>query len=233
MGYPQQPQGPYGQQQPPQYGYQPPPGPPRPPRRNVGLIVALAVGLALLLLAGGCAVLLALSNPSRVITRPDSPGAQRPSSVAPTNEPSAAKQQPSSAKIGEAITLQGFDPGLKISVTVNQVVSPATPAQDFIKPKSGNRFVAVQVTLTNVGQAVYTDSPTNGAFLIDGDQQQHRSTFGDVREGQSFGGTATINTGDARKGMIVYEVPEGAKLVKFQFALNSGMADQKGEWVIG
>lgn len=32
--------------------------------------------------------------------------------------------------------------------------------------------------------------------------------------------------------MVVFEVPESAKLVKLQFALNSGFADQKGEWTL-
>ncbi|MGP3934446.1 hypothetical protein [Nonomuraea sp. KM88] len=53
------------------------------------------------------------------------------------------------------------------------------------------KLVAVQVTLSNVGQAVYSDSPTNGAMLIDGEGRQYRPSFHEVREGQSFGGTST------------------------------------------
>jgi hypothetical protein len=86
--------------------------------------------------------------------------------------------------------------------------------------------------LANQGVAVYSDSPSNGAVLIDGEGQQFRSTLHQVSEGQSFGGSATINVGDSRKGVIVFEVPEGAKLVKFQFGLNSGFAQQKGEWTL-
>lgn len=250
MGYPQQPQDPYGQQQPygsgpqPQYGYgyQPPTSPPPPPRRsNVGLIVLLAVGVPLMLLGGCAALVVVLGDTGRnaVVTEADSPNAvmpsREPASKQPTQEAKAeeAKQEPSTAAVGGAITLQGTDPGLKVTVTVNQLVNPAAPAQDFMKPKSGNKFVAVQVTLANVGQAVYSDSPMNGAMLIDGEGQQYRAAIYDVREGQSFGGSATINAGDSRKGMIVFEVPESAKLAKFQFGLNSGFADQKGEWTLG
>lgn len=251
MGYPQQPQDPYGQQQPqqpygysgpqPQYGYQPPTGPPPPPRRNVGLIVLLAVGIPLFLLGGCAALVVVLSPTSRdaVVTEVDSPNLVLPSRAPTSNQPTEeakaeeAKKEPSTAAVGGAITLQGTDPGLKMTVTVNQLVNPAAPAQDFMKPKTGNRFVAVQVTLANVGQAVYSDSPTNGAMLIDGEGQQYQAAIYDVREGQSFGGSATINAGDSRKGMIVFEVPESAKLAKLQFALNSGFADQKGEWTLG
>lgn len=252
MGYPPQPQDPYGQQQPQQpygysgpqpqygYGYQPPTGPPPPPRRSVGLIVLLAVGVPLILLGGCAAVVFVLGDTGRdaVVTEVDSPNVAAPSREPTSNPPTVeaqtqeAKKEPSAAAVGGAITLEGRDPGLKMTVTVNQLVNPAAPAQDFMKPKSGNKFVAVQVTLANVGQAVYSDSPTNGAMLIDGEGQQYRATIYDVREGQSFGGSATINAGDSRKGMIVFEVPESAKLVKIQFALNSGFADQKGEWTL-
>ncbi|TMR94342.1 DUF4352 domain-containing protein [Nonomuraea basaltis] len=258
MGYPPQPQGPYGQQQPqqpygysgpqpahPGYGYQPPTSPPPPPRRNIGLIVLLAVGVPLLLLGGCAAVVLVLSGTvtsrEALVTEADSPNMVLPSggpaSSAPAAESTAppveeAKEQPSTATVGGSLTLEGTDPGLQMTVTVNKLVNPATPAQDFMKPKTGNKFVAVQVTLSNVGQAVYSDAPTNGALLIDGEGQQYRSTFYEVREGQPFGGMATINNGDSRKGVIVFEVPETAKPAKFQFGLNSGFADQKGEWTL-
>lgn len=255
MGYPPPPQDPYGQQPPSQpygnsgpqygYGYQPPTSPPPPPRRsNLPLILTLAVGLPLLLLGGCAAVVLVLADSGRdaVVTKADSPNMVMPSKVpassAPPTEQNSpppeeeAKEEPSTAAVGSALTLQGMDPELKVTVTVARLVDPATPASDYMKPKSGNKFVAVEVTLENAGQAVYSDAPTNSGILIDGEGQQHRSTFFDVKEGQSFGGMATINAGDKRKGVIVFEVPEGAKLTKFQFGLNSGFAQQKGEWTL-
>lgn len=244
---PQQPYGHSGpQQQPYGYGYQPPTSPPPPPRRsNLPLILALAIGIPLLLLGGCAAVVLVLADSGRdaVVTEADSPTMVMPSkepasSALPAEEQSSppaaeeAKEEPSTAAVGSALTLQGMDPGLKVKVTVARLVDPATPASDYMKPKAGNRFVAVEVTLENVGQAVYSDAPTNSGILIDGENQQHRSTYQDVREGQSFGGMATINAGDKRKGVIVFEVPEGSKLTKFQFGLNSGFARQKGEWTL-
>lgn len=252
MGYPSQPQGPYGQQPQQPYGHSgphyggygyPPPPPPPPRRSNTGLIVLLAVGVPLMLLGGCAAVLVAFSNSGRetVVTEADPPSHQpaasamteaEPSSAEPAVEEEAVEQEQSAAAVGGAITLVGRDPGLRMKVTVTQVVDPATPENDFIKPKTGSRLVAVQVTLSNVGKAVYDDSPTNGATLIDGEGQEYRRTYIDVREGQSFRGSSTISVGDTRKGMIVYEMPEGAKPAKFQFALDSGFAEQKGEWTL-
>ncbi|MFC7591607.1 DUF4352 domain-containing protein [Nonomuraea antimicrobica] len=175
------------------------------------------------------------SSRDAVVTEAD-PGRE---AVLPSSQPSAeqaqeqqpAQQQPSTATVGGSITLEGMDPGLKMTVTVTRVVDPATGDQ-FSKPQTGKRLVGVEVTLANAGTAVYSDSPTNGAMLIDGEGQQYRSTYHTVQEGQGFGGSATINTGDSRKGVIVFEVPESAKLGKLQFGLDSGFADQKGEWTL-
>ncbi|MFF4197033.1 DUF4352 domain-containing protein [Nonomuraea sp. NPDC001831] len=229
--YPQQSYGPGPQQQPYGYGYQQPTPPPPPKRSNLGLILALAIGVPLLLL-GGCAAIVAVLGDStsrdRIVTEADSPNASMPATAPSTAPP--RKAEPSTASVGGAITLEGFE-GLKMAVTLTKLVDPATAGQ-YQAPKAGYRLVAVQLTLKNVGPTVYSDSPTNGAVLIDADDQQYQSSFQDVREGQGFGGTATINNGDSRKGVIVYEVPKSAKVVKFQFALNSGFADQKGEWTL-
>lgn len=235
MSYPPNPDQPYGQQPPYGYGYQPPTmPPPAPPKRsNVGLIVLLAVGLPLLLIGGCSAVFLVLgssSSPDTVVTEADS---GRPSfSQAPTDQQQASpKKETPTARVGETISLAGLKE-LKVAVTLIKVAVPATPAQDFLTPKPGHHYVAVQLTLANEGQTVYSDSPTNGAHLIDAEGQQYSSSFGEVKEGKAFGGSVTMSGGDTRKGVIVFEVPESAKLAKFQFALDSGFADQKGEWVL-
>ncbi|MFI7454697.1 DUF4352 domain-containing protein [Nonomuraea sp. NPDC049714] len=201
------------------------------------------MGLPLLLLGGCAAVVLVLADAGQraVVTEADPPAQVVPSrqpesnavpSAEPTEDPeSAAEAQPSTAAVGGALTLAGIDPGLKMTVTLTKVVNPATPGQ-YSKPKTGNKLVAIELTLANSGQAVYDDAPTNGATLIDGEGQQFRPTYSDVGEGQAFGGTSTINMGDSRKGVIVFEVPESAQPAKFQFALNSGFADQKGEWAL-
>ncbi|MEV5888833.1 DUF4352 domain-containing protein [Nonomuraea fuscirosea] len=223
----------------------------------MALIVLLAVGVPLLLLSGGAAVAMVLTDtgggtvadgatlvlPSREPL--DEPPAQDTTDPATgqTGQDAAGQTGQGSVgqtgqtgrgavAVGEAVTLAGRTPGLQMTVTVNQLVAAATPASDLLKPTAGAKLVAVQVTLVNTGQAGYGDAPSNGAWLIDTQGRQYRSTVYGVREGQSFGGSATINAGDSRKGMIVFEVPEGVVPAKFQFALDSGYAEQKGEWTL-
>lgn len=227
--------------QPPQYGHQgyPPPGygqpPPQPPKKsNTGLIVLAVIGGICLVLFAGCAALIALSsgNTPEVVTAtaPAATAAAEPQTEVTDQGQGQADKQP--AQVGGTLSLKGFE-NVQVDVTVTKVELKATPANEFMKPKAGNRFVAVQLQLANKGQATYQDSPSNGALVIDDQGQQYRSTFGEVKEGQAFQGSVTMGPGDSRKGVIVFEVPDGAKLAKFQFALNSGFADQAGEWMLG
>ncbi|MCK2214174.1 DUF4352 domain-containing protein [Actinomadura sp. ATCC 31491] len=237
--------------------------PPEPPadRGNLGLILLLAIGLPLLLLSGVGSVYFVLTageasvaarqataaegddgapdvlfdqshQPDPQDSAPAEPGASGPAaSQQATPEQPAQGQQ--TAALGQALTLTGADPALRVAVTVERLISPATPADDVMKPQPGSRFVGVQMTLANQGQAAYNDSPSNGAELVDAEGRQYRSSPAQVREGQAFAGTASVSTGGTRTGVLVFELPEAARPVTFQFALNSGFAQQKGEWRLG
>ncbi|MDP9842265.1 DUF4352 domain-containing protein [Streptosporangium lutulentum] len=208
----------------------------------------LIVCVPILLLFSCVATVVSIGGDTTVTTQEDRPGAVRsaapestqPSPVQEAESPAAAENtqpspvqeaKPSAAAVGGAITLQGRDSGLQVAVTLVKVVENAKPKNDYSKPETGNRFFAVQLILNNTGQAAYSDSPTNGAYVIDAEGQQYSSAYGDVQEGVSFHGSVTMGAGDSRKGIIVFEVPQAAKISKFQFALNSGFADQKGEWL--
>jgi flagellar basal body-associated protein FliL len=223
-------QGPPGQPpnygQPPGYGYQPTP----PPKKSNTALILIILGVGAVVLFGGCAALVAVAGSStpQVVTA-TTPHPPKPVRSDDTASQTPADTQPAAAAVGGTLSLEGTDPGLKVDVTVTKVTDPATPANEYLKPKTGNRYVAIEVRLDNKGQAVYEDSPSNGAALIDDQGQQYSNTFGEVREGVVLSGV-TVSPGDSRKGVILYEIPKGVKLAKFQFGLNSGFAAQKGEW---
>lgn len=170
----------------------------------------------LMIMSFGC------GEPS-VTTEADEPGDEQ----AP-----AATEQSQSAAVGDPITLQGSDDALKVRVTVVSVVDPAQGGDEFTQPGEGNRFVAVQLRLENVGDAVYDDSPSNGATLIDAEGQSFDSTLLETNAGPDLG-SPTINKGDSRLGYVSFEVPTTSQITRFQFGLDSGFADQKGEWTLG
>ena len=100
----------------------------------------------------------------------------------------------------------------------------------YSKPKTGNRYVAVQLEFANVGATTYSDSPTNGISLIDGSGQVWDTTFGQTTAGPGFAGSLTIAPNDSRVGWVVFELPVDLAAVKIQVALDSGFAEVAGEW---
>jgi hypothetical protein len=136
------------------------------------------------------------------------------------------------ATIGNAIELRGQENDSKVRVTMVQIVDPAKPKDQFTRAGEGGRFVAVQVRLENIGEAVYSDSPDNSLKIIDAAGQQFSTTFGEVTAGPGFGGSATISPGDNRMGFLTVEMPNASKPTKVQFTLNSGFGPQTGEWSV-
>ncbi len=176
--------------------------------------------LAALLLVGAC------GSPS-ITNAADNPGSAEAEASASGE---AKAEAPKPAGIGDAITLVGSDAELKMRVKVNKVIANGTPANDFVKPEGGKRLYGVELTLKNAGKAAYSDSPGNGASVIDSEGQEYSaSLFGEIAGAQNLTST-TIAPGDLRKGYVVFEVPGKAKIVKLQMSLDSGFADHHGEW---
>jgi hypothetical protein len=153
--------------------------------------------------------------------------AEADTTTAPDAAPAAAR--PDTASVGETVALTGSD-DLKMSVTVTKVIDPLRGGS-LDEPEAGERFVGVVVAMRNTGQTGYADSPSNGATLIYGDDEQADATVVTGGEcGSDFSSDAKIAPGDRRKGCIAFQLPKTATLKKFQLTLNSGFAGQTGEW---
>jgi uncharacterized protein DUF4352 len=137
-------------------------------------------------------------------------------------------QKKADAKVGDTISLKGMD--TKADVTVLKVVDNAKGADEYTTPESGKRFVSVQFRIRNTGGKAYNDSPSNGAKVLDTEGQGFEASFSDTAAGPAFPADVTIAPGGTAKGFITFEVPKGAKLDKVQFGLDSGFADQTGQW---
>lgn len=146
-----------------------------------------------------------------------------------TTTKSSGDQSSKHAKIGDTITLAGSDDKMKMKVKVLRVRSPLTVG-DYDEPTKGNRFIGVDIALTNVGKGTYDDAPSNGAKVITSKDEQGDSTI--VSQGPCSGGLASdvkIAPGSRRQGCIPFEVPKG-KLKTFQLSLDSGFGPESGEW---
>lgn len=167
---------------------------------------------------------------TEVTSTPDKPAAAgdaKPGKEAEKAEQSEEKE--TVAKVGDAITLKGFDDE-KVEVTVVKVVDPAKSKDSFIGPEDGDRWLGVQFQLVNKGDKAYQDSPTNGMQVADDQGQMFGTAFGDVSAGPALSSDVRLAPGAKALGWVAFEVPEDIVITQVQVALNSGMADQAGQW---
>ena len=136
---------------------------------------------------------------------------------------------PQQARVGDTLTLKG-NAGESMAVTVTQVMDPLQVGPDD-QPDSGQRVVGIQITLKNVGSVAYSDSPSNGATLLSNtnDQAKDQIVSGGPC-GNGFASSANIAPGNEQQGCIPFEMPVGQTPAIFQFTLNSGFANQTGQW---
>ncbi|MCM8548899.1 DUF4352 domain-containing protein [Streptomyces sp. STCH 565 A] len=177
------------------------------------------------------AVLALAACEAEVTDTPDKPAAtsdEKPSKDTGSDaEPAEDKE--TVAKVGDAITLTGFEDE-KIAVTVVKTADPAQSKDEFFAPEPGNRWIGVQFQLTNTGKKAYQDSPTNGMQVADEQGQMFQSTFADITAGPSLSADVRLAPGAKALGWVVFDVPKDIKIEQVQVALNSGMADQTGQW---
>jgi hypothetical protein len=62
-------------------------------------------------------------------------------------------------------------------VTVTKIVDPTRAESGFLAPEPDERLVAVQFRLENTGSETYTDSPQNGAAVVDQEDQRFEASY--------------------------------------------------------
>lgn len=142
-----------------------------------------------------------------------------------------ASTSPSPAAVGDTLGLTGITKGEKLDVTLVKVVDPAGGRQ-FFSPSPGTRFVAVQFRLRNTGSAAFDDVPANGAKVVDTKGQGFDSTFAETTAGPDFPSSTTITPGGTALGFVVFEVPVGSKVAMVQYAMDSGLSTDVGQWKV-
>ncbi|MFE7235525.1 DUF4352 domain-containing protein [Streptomyces sp. NPDC002405] len=183
---------------------------------------------AVVVAAIGALTVTACGSGSTVVDKPKEHAAAKADNGKDAKKEKSAA--PEVARVGDTLTLKGFEDGSRLDVTVVKVADPGKPADEFTEPGSGKRFVGVQFQLVNTGKGVYSDSPSNGAQVADSKGQQFDSTFADITAGPSMSSSLKLKPGAKGLGWVVFEVPKASKVDTVQFTMNSGFADQTGEW---
>jgi VCBS repeat-containing protein len=134
------------------------------------------------------------------------PGLQATSTATPAATPTASPTQPAGKHtIGQAVQV-----GNTWVVTVNSVKT--SPGSDFTKPKSGNIFIIVDVTVKNISSSDQIVSSSNITFA-DATGKQFDETFTEFTNPPD----GTITPNGVLQGQLVYEVPSTDHTFTFSF----------------
>lgn len=202
QGYPQQQAPGYPQQQP---GY-PPYGPPPVQPKGSGCGKMLAIGAAVVVGLIVVLVIVGVMAGSDDGTAGDETGSGEDAPAAGTDDGQEVYAIGQTAHTGE------FD------VTVHAVQDPFTPTNEFETPQAGQRFVAVEATITNTSEEPLPFSTLAGVELID----QLDRPFSIAIAGTDLPqlDAATVAPGEARRGWIVFDVPPDATELRIRIKGN-------------
>ncbi|MET9699389.1 hypothetical protein ABZY31_21015 [Streptomyces sp. NPDC006529] len=131
---------------------------------------------------------------------------------------------------GETISLRGNRPGELLDVTLVAVTDPAAPRAAHALRDPAGRLVAVEFRLLNTGTAAYADPPRSGSYLLDADGERYSGVALPTTAGAEFTEGRSLAPGDSATGCVTFELPQDARASAVQFALNSGSADDIGQW---
>lgn len=125
----------------------------------------------------------------------------RPPTVTPTVLPT-----PATGKVGEQMAGQGY------VMTVHQVQDPVPP-QRYLQPEAGFRWIAVDVTIQNTGNAPLSYNPFY-AKLKTADNREYNATLSAAEPGLQSGEQAP---GETTRGWITFAIPVDAQLATLSY----------------
>jgi hypothetical protein len=90
---------------------------------------------------------------------------------------------------------------------MTQVIDPAT-ATAYETPDAGTRFVAVEMTVDNIGSETIDDDANLDVSVVGTDSQGYTADFDSVSECTNFdSGEFTLTPGQSEIGCVVFQLP--------------------------
>ena len=147
-------------------------------------------------------------------------------------ESAATEATSQTAGIGDTITLAtqedyvNSQPATQLEVTLLKVTYKV-PLGEFDSPAENGRYFAVMLRITNVGEGVYSDSPSNGAAVVNRAGNQFDASMM-MEKAPSLPSGMKLRPGASRTGWLTFDV--AGKVTTFQFTPDSGFGPETGEW---
>lgn len=134
----------------------------------------------------------------------------------PTAAPAEPAAAPATAAAPVAATLGvgGTDTTGDFSVTLHGFEDPVVNTDGISEPKPGNKFVAVELTITNTSNEPQPFSTLLAVELLDSQNQQWDVSVFGVSDRSSLDGD--VPAGESRRGWIAFETPAASTGFRLQ-----------------
>jgi hypothetical protein len=165
-------------------------------RRRVAAVAVVAIAL----------VLATASTDENEPTRVDDAGATRDGAAGDSGGEGA---QPDVFAVGDIVELGDW------RVQVHGVTDPLESTNEFIAPAAGNRWVAVDIEVTNTGGEPQTVSSLLCFEVADDQNRSYTLTL--TGETASAPPDGEVAAGGSRRGTLTYEVPADAAGLRLTF----------------
>jgi hypothetical protein len=106
--------------------------------------------------------------------------------------------------------------GQQVEVSVHRVIDPASDTTDL---EAGMRYVAVEFSVTNIGDQAFTETrPDSDAVLIAEGADPEPAALHQVSDCAPFpDDVSSVPPGEGLRGCVTFEVPADAALESFQY----------------
>jgi hypothetical protein len=124
---------------------------------------------------------------------------------------------------------------LNFDVLLAKVIDPAHGANFTYTAPAGQRYVGVEITVTNHAKAVLTNDADASLSLIGNNDQTYGPDFAEIVGCSNFNtGTYTVFQGQAATGCVVFSVPDGVTVAYVLFVADDGAGGSRGtvEWKV-
>jgi hypothetical protein len=99
--------------------------------------------------------------------------------------------------------------GQSFTLTLLQVINPATAVQYSPAPNAGDNYVGVQLRVTNTGNSILTENPNGFVSVVDSAGTTFSADFDQLSDCPPFGsiGSVDVAPGNNAVGCVAFQVP--------------------------
>jgi hypothetical protein len=153
-------------------------------------------------------------------------------SAAPPHPASSTGHPASSTgQLGSALTVSDSS-GTKLDVALQKVIDPATGANKYSQPASGNHFVGVELHIQNKASGTYQNNANNETTIILSDGKTLHADYNPIAGCGNFdNGQIKLKSGAASTGCVTFQVPKDQKVIQVSYG-NAVFPGNTAQWHI-